>query len=58
MNKWFLKYGSISNMQVAKGITDCSECVEEAVRILKKNQGKWVNPLIVYRLKSLCEISF
>lgn len=33
--------GDISNLNIAKGIPNCTECDQEAIRVIKLTQGKW-----------------
>lgn len=45
--KVFLKFvvekdGSITDIQVLKGISNCQECDEEAVRVVKQYSNKWI----------------
>lgn len=33
--------GNISDVKVAKGVPNCTECDQEAIRVIKLSQGKW-----------------
>ena len=34
--------GKISDVKVAKGVPNCPECDQEAIRVIKSTQGKWI----------------